>query len=150
MLPATYCAMGNDGLHFNQAINDGTNEAVPDSVADALHAAADHLPVLVDVVLREVSSPALPIPPVAVIPVLMHCYPNPFNSQLSIDLNPSMHFGALRVFDVLGRELSSKGLTPNGVIQTHHLDFSSLASGTYFVSVKRADLMTTTRITLQK
>ena len=41
----TYIAFGNDGQHFNQAINSGTNSAVSQTMADALHAASDHLPV---------------------------------------------------------------------------------------------------------
>jgi endonuclease/exonuclease/phosphatase family metal-dependent hydrolase len=41
----TYIAFGNDGQHFNQAINSGTNDAVSQTMADALHAASDHLPV---------------------------------------------------------------------------------------------------------
>ena len=41
----TYIAFGNDGQHFNQAINSGTNSAVSQAMADALHAASDHLPV---------------------------------------------------------------------------------------------------------
>ena len=41
----TYIAFGNDGQHFNQAINSGTNGAVNQTMADALHAASDHLPV---------------------------------------------------------------------------------------------------------
>ncbi len=42
----TYWAVGNDGNHFNQAINDGNNTSVNDAVADALHDASDHLPVM--------------------------------------------------------------------------------------------------------
>ncbi len=41
---------GNDGNHFNQSVNYGTNSAVPDSVADALYYASDHLPVFADFV----------------------------------------------------------------------------------------------------
>ena len=41
----TYIAFRNDGQHFNQAINSGTNSAVSQTIADALHAASDHLPV---------------------------------------------------------------------------------------------------------
>ena len=39
---------GNDGDHFNQSINDGTNSAVPQDIANALYDASDHLPVLAD------------------------------------------------------------------------------------------------------
>ena len=45
----TYCAFGNDGNHFNDAINDGTNNSVSAEMADALHDASDHLPVYMDV-----------------------------------------------------------------------------------------------------
>ncbi len=41
----TYWSIGNDGNHFNQAINDGNNASVNDAVANALHDASDHLPV---------------------------------------------------------------------------------------------------------
>ncbi|MFL2983242.1 MAG: lamin tail domain-containing protein [Candidatus Neomarinimicrobiota bacterium] len=45
----TYWAFGNDGNHFNDAINNGNNNLVSDEMADALHDASDHLPVYMDV-----------------------------------------------------------------------------------------------------
>jgi len=45
----TYTAVGNDGNHFNDAINNGNNSSVNDAMADALHDASDHLPVYMDV-----------------------------------------------------------------------------------------------------
>ncbi len=47
-LPNTYKAYGQDGLRFNRAINDPTNTAVPVTIANALYAMSDHLPVLMD------------------------------------------------------------------------------------------------------
>ena len=44
----TYTAFGNDGQHFNQAINSGTNSAVSEEIADAIHGASDHLPVFAE------------------------------------------------------------------------------------------------------
>ena len=44
----TYTAFGNDGQHFNQAINSGTNSAVSEEIADAVHGASDHLPVFAE------------------------------------------------------------------------------------------------------
>ena len=44
----SYQAFGNDGAHFNLAINDGFNAAVSPNVADALYEASDHLPVIAD------------------------------------------------------------------------------------------------------
>ncbi len=57
LIPGTYRVLGNDGQHFDVAINDGDNFYYPDDVprsnalADALHDASDHLPVVVDYVI---------------------------------------------------------------------------------------------------
>lgn len=54
VIPGTYRAFGNDGLHYDRAINDGDNLYYPGDVAasnvlaDALFAASDHVPVIVD------------------------------------------------------------------------------------------------------
>lgn len=46
----SYTAFGNDGNHFNVAITNGTNAVVSQAIANALHAASDHLPVYADFV----------------------------------------------------------------------------------------------------
>jgi hypothetical protein len=54
IIPGTYRSFGNDGMHFNQAINDGNNLYYPDDIprsnalADNLHDASDHIPVIVE------------------------------------------------------------------------------------------------------
>ena len=45
-IPGTYNAYGNDGNHFNDSINKPPNAVVSQQIADALHRASDHLPVL--------------------------------------------------------------------------------------------------------
>jgi endonuclease/exonuclease/phosphatase family metal-dependent hydrolase len=42
----SYQSYGNDGLHFNDSINQPPNNAVGQSVANALHYSSDHLPVI--------------------------------------------------------------------------------------------------------
>lgn len=44
----SYTAFGNDGLRFNNPINDPPNTIVSADVADALEAASDHTPVFLD------------------------------------------------------------------------------------------------------
>jgi hypothetical protein len=44
---STYRAFGNDGLHFNNDIND----APVQPLADALHASSDHLPVQMELTI---------------------------------------------------------------------------------------------------
>ena len=41
----SYSVLGNDGNHYNQAINTMPNSVVSQELADALHDASDHLPV---------------------------------------------------------------------------------------------------------
>lgn len=45
-IPNSYKAVGNDGNHFNQSVNSGTNNAAPSNVIDALYYMSDHLPVI--------------------------------------------------------------------------------------------------------
>ena len=47
-VPNTYFAVGNDGNHFNDPINAGTNYSVSTSVLNALYTLSDHLPVIAD------------------------------------------------------------------------------------------------------
>lgn len=49
----SYTPYGNDGNHFNQGINEGTNTAVSADIADALVEASDHLPVYMDLVFED-------------------------------------------------------------------------------------------------
>lgn len=44
-LAGSLTPIGNDGQHYNDSINQMPNSAVPDSVANALYYASDHLPV---------------------------------------------------------------------------------------------------------
>ncbi len=41
----SYAIIGQDGQHFNQSVNSGTNFSVPSAVANALYDFSDHLPV---------------------------------------------------------------------------------------------------------
>lgn len=44
-IPGTYTPYGNDGNHYNDSINQIPNNAVSQTIANALHYASDHLPV---------------------------------------------------------------------------------------------------------
>src|SRR5690606_10368596 len=47
-IPNSYKAYGNDGNHFNDDINDPPMIPEGSTIANALHAASDHLPVYLD------------------------------------------------------------------------------------------------------
>ncbi|MFO7790195.1 MAG: T9SS type A sorting domain-containing protein [Bacteroidales bacterium] len=50
-LAESYETLGQDGNHFNDAVNYGTNISAPAEVIDALYHASDHLPVLAEFVV---------------------------------------------------------------------------------------------------
>ncbi len=55
-LPGSYTTFGNDGRHFKDSVNHLPNFAVPDSIAQALNLASDHLPVYLDMIVPKPSS----------------------------------------------------------------------------------------------
>ncbi len=134
VIPSTYEPFGNDGQHFNQSINDGINYAVPDSVADALFNASDHLPVVCNYLLRPVASPVVNRPAQPRAYQLLTCYPNPFNSTLTIEIGAHGEPGTLAIYDVLGRRMWIRQVAAGTVAaQPQRVDFSGFGTGTYYV-----------------
>ncbi len=139
----SHTAFGNDGNHFNQAINNGTNSAVADSVAKALHAAADHLPVFADFLVGTVTSVStLELPSTF---TLSQNFPNPFNptTTLSYEIPESLSTTvSLLIYDTLGRKVRTliNSRRPAGRYQLvwNGTDDSNkeMASGVYFYSLR--------------
>ncbi|MCG3118233.1 MAG: hypothetical protein ALAOOOJD_00396 [bacterium] len=110
ILANTYKAFGNDGRHFNQAINFGTNSAVPDSVAKALYFASDHLPVYADFVIGTPSAVSSFTP--AALPRhfnLAQNHPNPFATTSQTEIRFSLPVASnvrLEIFNFLGQRVA--------------------------------------------
>jgi endonuclease/exonuclease/phosphatase family metal-dependent hydrolase len=139
-LEGSYTPFGNDGNHFNLSINDGENTAVPDSIADALYNASDHLPVFLDLLVHPASSSPASRPASLLRFHLDGNYPNPFNSQTLIryEVASPVHV-RLQVVDLLGRHVA---LLRDGRHQpgTYTVPFNAagLPSGIYFYSLTGA------------
>jgi hypothetical protein len=148
VLPETYQAFGNDGLHFNRAINALPNEAVPDSVANALAAASDHLPVMTDFFLNSEGGGVADPGPLPNQFDLLTCYPNPFNPTLSVLISPLPTGTSLEVTDLLGRRVFNRAISAG--TQTVSLNFGSYASGAYFVTLQTPTESVTRRVLLTR
>jgi endonuclease/exonuclease/phosphatase family metal-dependent hydrolase len=152
VLPATYHAFGNDGRHFGRAVSALPNYAVPDSVAYALYAASDHLPVVTDFILNSEATSLTERTSLDVSYALMACYPNPFNPTTTIAYNLSKAgYVSLRVFDLLGREVAvlNKGFVPAGSYCAG-FDGRGLGSGIYFARLDAGKSSQTTKLMLLK
>ena len=114
----SYKAVGNDGNHFDQSINQNENSAVPTVVADALYDASDHLPVTMKVLVYDnLDVEETPV-------VSYRVYPNPVSDQLMVSAR-----GQYRIVNMVGQVMKTGRLDGSGI------DVSALADGLYFISV---------------
>ena len=116
-LNESFHAVGNDGRHFDQSIDQNGNDAVPPVVAEALFDGSDHLPV------------TMKLSVFAHLDVDEHLgesflvYPNPADDQITVTIN-----GDYRITNVFGQIM----LTGH---ESQNIDVSCLASGVYFLNV---------------
>ncbi len=152
LLPATYVAYGNDGAHFNQAINAGTNGVVSQAVADAIHNSSDHIPVVVTLSSPAATTVAQIVP---VLPSALTVAPNPFNPTTSIRYSvnaPGRVF--LGVYDPTGRLITTltDAVRPEGEFSTtwdgRNDQGRSVAGGVYFAHLRAGGDVTTTKMVL--
>ncbi len=145
-------AYGNDGNHYNDSINQRPNTAVPDSVADALHYAADHLPVFAIFTFGN----SIGIEPISnIIPndfKLEQNFPNPFNPETKIKFSmPHSSFTTLTVYDNIGRRirvLVSQKLNAG----EYEVQFSGsgYASGVYYYRLETEEYVLTRKMIFVK
>ena len=146
VLPTTYRAYGNDGRHFGRAVNSLPNYVVPDSVANALYTASDHLPVVTDFILNSEEPNLTERMSVKSSFTLMTCYPNPFNATLNIVIAPLHGNATLLVTDVLGRRVLAQEISAGGDSRLISTNFSSLSTGIYYVTLRAPHITQTERV----
>ncbi len=116
----TYVAEGQDGNHYNQSINNGTNTAVSADIANALYYMSDHLPVSMTIMLG--GTVGYNVSNTDNIKIIYQDQ----NKVLELK-NLSTH-GLISVFDMSGsclKQIKIKGQNSST------LDFSNLDSGMY-------------------
>ncbi len=140
-IPNSITEFGNDGNHYNDSINQRPNTAVPDSIADALHYASDHLPVYSlfefrsGVGVNQISS---------TIPEeykLYQNYPNPFNPNTKIRFAISdLRFTILKIYDILGKEVGTL-VNENLSAGSYEVNWNAedFESGVYFYRLESGD-----------
>jgi hypothetical protein len=100
-LTGSYKSIGNDGNHFNSAINSGTNSAVPADIANALFYNSDHLPVYMEMVIegtigvQEIDN------------ILSNAYYNALDNSLNLKFKASVSKIELEIYDLSGKRVQS-------------------------------------------
>jgi len=161
-VPGTMIPYGNDGNHFNDSINRRPNTAVPDSVADAIHYASDHIPVIATFTFGNVigiSGNNQSIPEKF---KLEQNYPNPFNPATKINFIIPLSRGVsaeggrdvltkLIVYDMLGSEIST---LVNAQLQPGRYEAvwnaGNLPSGVYLYALSAGEYRETKKMILVK
>ena len=132
-LPGSTGVVGNDGLHFNKAMNNGMNSSVPLSVANALYGASDHLPVYLTLQIGPTTDVTE-----SSFDKSIAVFPNPSEGIFSVQLNAfSKSKVSLIITDLTGRKcfelVDYPFLEGNNLIQ---LDLSkNVMEGLYLLSI---------------
>lgn len=125
LIDGSYTICGNDGAHFNIAINTGYNSVVPAEVADALYWASDHLPLSID--LSDETGSAVAEHEVKI-------WPNPLQSFADVILPWHEAFVRARITmtNILGQRVyTDETIDPAGI----RIPRGDLPVGVYFLHV---------------
>jgi exonuclease III len=147
---------GNDGNHFYTAVNYGTNAWFLNdtSIGGALYSASDHLPVYADFNFSVSTDGVQSNQSLPTTFELMQNYPNPFNPSTVIGYQlPIAGYVSLKVFDLLGREISSlvnKYQEAGKYNSQFSISHSQLQSGIYFYQLKVGNFAQTKKMILIK
>lgn len=144
----SYHSFGNDGNHFNESINSGTNTAVSQDVADALYYASDHLPVIAQFDF----GPTVSVSDENIISKfeLSQNYPNPFNPSTTISYSiPKEQFVTLKIYNSIGQLISTliNENKPAGEYQIN-FDAEKYSSGIYFYRLTAGNYSSTRKMIL--
>lgn len=136
----TSWAVGNDGQHYNDSINSPTNTTVSPQMANALHYASDHLPVVTSI--RFVSSTNIE----EVNTFRPMLYPNPASKTLHLKGLP-MEDTRVSIVDSSGRIVLEEFVSANK--NPLKLDVSHLLKGTYIVCLEGKETKHSERLVLE-
>lgn len=137
----SYNALGNDGNRFNKSINNPTNQAVSQEVANALFHNSDHIPVTMDLVVslnedvNELNANELSY----------DVFPNPASSEINLRFYQNNSGRAnILLFNTLGQVVFSENIFVNDCLSEHVINVENLPKGFYFLKVTNADGLTNT------
>ena len=132
----SYHAVGNDGRHYNQSVNQGSNTVVPAAVAEALFDGSDHLPVTmkiaVDVHLGLENHEAQSL--------YATVAPNPASDRAMVSFfNPSQGEVQFELYSLQGQLLQRDAAAFGEGAQQYELALHDVTKGFYLLRIRHSD-----------
>ena len=128
--PNSYKALGNDGNHFNQSINSGSNTSVPANVLNALYNNSDHLPVILEL---EIDDQVSNIGNISKNKLVVN-YQNPIDNILDLYIeadNSDIRF--IEIWSITGQLIIRKQIS--GRIINEHISLKDYSNGMYILKI---------------
>ena len=129
----SYHAVGNDGNHFNQSVNQGYNSAVPAEVAEALFNSSDHLPVTMKIAVDV----HLGVEDHETQSLYATVAPNPASDRAIVAFfNPSQGQVQFELYSLQGQLMQREAAAFDEGAQQYELSFHDLTKGFYLLRIK--------------
>jgi hypothetical protein len=133
-VPNSYKAIGNDGYHFNQNINQGYNYVVPAEVAQALFDCSDHLPVTMKIFT---DVPGLGLDESEVTTLEASVAPNPASDVTMVNFfNPSAGLVQFELYSLQGQLVQRQSEHFGNGAQQVELDLQDVSQGFYLLRIR--------------
>ena len=130
----SYKAIGNDGRHFNQSINQNGNNAVPENIADALYDASDHLPVTMKMNVYSqlgVEDQTLPV-------TNAYLTPNPVSEKAVLSFyTPTQSMMTIELLTLQGQRISIDAASYGQGSHQFEMSLADLAPGFYLIRLSQ-------------
>lgn len=129
----TYKAVGNDGRHFNQSVNQNVNTAAPEDVIEALYNCSDHLPVT----MKMIVTANLDVDEYAYVPELnASIVPNPALDEINVNFfnhcNGQVQFD---IYNIQGQMVMSQLEAFGKGKQQYQMNVGHLSKGFYVLKI---------------
>ena len=132
----SYHAVGNDGRHYNQSVNQGSNTAVPAEVAEALFDGSDHLPVTMKIAVDV----HLGVEDHKVQSLYATVAPNPARDRASVTFfNPAQGQVQFELYSLQGQLLQREAAAFGEGAQQYELGLHDITKGFYLLRIRQSD-----------
>lgn len=129
----SYHAVGNDGHHFNMSVDQGSNNAVPAEVAEALFDGSDHLPVTMKIAVDV----HLGVEDLEAQSLCATVAPNPASDRAVVSFfNPSQGEVQFELYSLQGQLLQRDAVAFGEGAQQYELGLEGLTKGFYLLRIK--------------